>query len=59
MARTREQTEALVWYIETNDLLPQLSAHPKYRFKKRGGVEIFEKSINAIVSLWKAAKDKK
>lgn len=57
--RKMEHDKALVWYVETYDLIPQLSAHPLYRFKNRATDKIHDKNIRAIQQLYENSKNKK
>ena len=52
MRRSPNQDKALIWYIEANQLTPQLSAYPTYRFLDKDGVET-NRHIFTITSDWK------
>ena len=54
--RTPRQERALTWYCKTNGLIPQLSAHPEYRFRDRQGNES-ERSITHILADYDKAKE--
>lgn len=50
--RTPNEEKALAWFCQTNDYVPQLSAHPIYFFKHRKSGKEIEKHISAIRREW-------
>jgi hypothetical protein len=50
-SRTPNQDKALAWYCQTNNLKPQLSAHPVYFFTNEKG-KTEERNIQHIVADW-------
>lgn len=57
-SRTPNQEKALRWFVETNDLVPQLSTHPVDYFKDREGNERKE-YISHIVMNWETERKAK